>query len=1305
MDFVKIKEKKLKDGGIQLYPEFIVKRSTDLMTRGHGFYAIWDEEKGLWSTDEYDVQRLVDALLYEEKTYIGDRAGYISLMTMRDFTSRSWNRFKLYLSTLSDNYHSLDDNLTFSNQEVKKNDYVSKTLPYPLEEGSTDGWNELIGTLYNETEREKVEWAIGAIVSGDSKDIQKFMVLYGEAGGGKSTLLNIIQKLFAGYYIMFRADEITNGRNQFALDQFRGNPLVAIEHDGDLSRSRNVSMLNSVVSHEEMVINEKFKSSYTERPRAFLFMGTNKPVKIDEAKSGLIRRLIDVHTSGRLVSPKRYQELNAKIDFELGAIAYHCLQVYRKLGKHYYTGYRPLEMMYQTDYFFNFVEDLYYEFSEADYVTLTMAWDRYKDYCAASNVEFRVTKPQFRTELREYFTYFYDRWTTDSGDRIRSVYVDFRKDKFISTVSVKDDSVLSLVMDSTESIFDKEYADMPAQYAVNNTVPGKRWDDVDTKLRDLDTTKLHYVQVPSNHIVIDFDLKKDGEKSLHLNMEAANLWPATYAEFSKSGKGIHLHYIYDGDPSKLSLLYDEGIEIKKSVGNSSIRRMLTKCNSVPIAHISSGLPLREEKEKMINFKRVASEKGLRQIIKRNLNKEIHPATKPSIDFIKTILDDAYDSGLSYDVTQLRPSILNFALRSTNNSDYCVGVVANMKFQSMDKAVEPVEDKYDSEQLVFFDVEVMKNLFVVCWKYQGDKNQVVKMINPTPQDMEQLMRMKLIGFNNRRYDNHIIYARYLGYSLDELFEVSSRIINSSDNAYFREAYGLSYADVYDFSSKKQSLKMFEVELGLTHSELGLPWDEPVPANKIDVVVDYCANDVIALEAVFLDRKQDYVARQILADLSGLTINHTTKAHTARILFGKDQEPFKKFVYTDLSEEFPGYEFDDTKPMKEKSKYKGLYPSEGGYVYSEPGMYKDVALLDVASMHPSSILALNLFGPYTKRYKELLDARLAIKHHDYEKAKKMLGGLLKKYLDNPEDADALAYALKIHALNIVYGLTAAKFPNPFKDDRNVDNIVAKRGALFMIDLQLALQERGVKVCHIKTDSVKLVNPTPEDIEFVFKFGEKYQYTFEHEATYDRFCLVNNAVYVARYLEPDGKPHWTATGAEFIHPYVFKTLFSMEDIEFSDLCETKAVTASSAIYLDMNEDLPDVSEEEKEVYERTRSDVGTEHLRERKLNPKFKDLSDEELAERVARGHNYVFVGKVGSFCPIVKGKGGGILYRSKGGKYYAISGTKGYRWLESEKVKNLNLIKDIDVSYHAALVDSAAEHISEFGDLTWFRSYDN
>ena len=94
-------------------------------------------------------------------------------------------------------------------------------------------------------------------------------------------------------------------------------------------------------------------------------MGTNKPVKITDSHSGMIRRLIDVRPSGNKIGSRRYHQLIHQIDFpELGAIAHHCLQVYSGLGKNYYSGYRAKDMILQTNVFFNFVEDNYYTFKQ-----------------------------------------------------------------------------------------------------------------------------------------------------------------------------------------------------------------------------------------------------------------------------------------------------------------------------------------------------------------------------------------------------------------------------------------------------------------------------------------------------------------------------------------------------------------------------------------------------------------------------------------------------------------------------------------------------------------------------------------------------------------------------------------------------------------------------------------------------------------------------------------------------------------------------------------------------------------------------
>ena len=898
LDFLKIATRPGKGSAIEVYPKFIVKKSEDLMIRGGDFYAIWVEDRGLWSTDEMDVVHLIDRELdiYTEnykKMHPEDKVHACFMWDAESGSIDSWHKY--CQKRMRDSFNMLDEKLIFSNAETNKKDYASKRLTYPLEQGSYASFDKLISTLYSEEERHKIEWAIGAIVTGDSKSIQKFMVLYGAAGTGKSTILNIIQLLFEGYYSVFDAKSLGSAGSQFALEAFKNNPLVAIQHDGDLSKIEDNTRLNSLVSHELMTVNEKFKGTYENRFKCFLFMGTNRPVKITDAKSGLIRRLIDVTPSGDKLSPKEYKTTMKQVGFELGAIAYHCRDVYLS-NPGAYDDYMPVLMMGASNDFYNFVIESFSVFEQEDGTTLKAAWEMYKVYCEEAKVAFPLSKRNFKEELRNYFREYEDRYSLEDGTRVRSYYSGFRSDKFETERDVEkiEHKPKLIQFDAAESIFDKECATCFAQYATANETPTKKWENVSKTLKDLDTRKLHYVKVPENHIVIDFDIKdRDGNKSFEKNLEEASKWPPTYAELSKSGGGIHLHYIYTGDPTRLSRVYSDDIEVKVFTGNSSLRRRLSKCNDKPIATISSGLPLKGE-DKLVSFDAVKNERAIRTMIKRNLNKEYHGATKPSVDFIHKILADAYSSGMGYDVTDLRNAVIAFAANSTNQAEYCLKLVDDMKFKSEEPSAFEIND---DKTMIFYDVEVFPNLFIVCWKVAGEGRPIVKMINPKPSEIEELIRYRLIGFNNRKYDDHILYARLIGYTNQQIYDLSQRIISNDKTAFFSEAYNLSYTDIYDFSSKKQSLKKWEIELGLHHQELGLPWDKPVPEELWPKVAEYCTNDVAATEAVFYHLKGDWTARQILAELAGLPVSSSTNSLTTKIIFGNERNP--KLVYTDLA----------------------------------------------------------------------------------------------------------------------------------------------------------------------------------------------------------------------------------------------------------------------------------------------------------------------------------------------------------------------------------------------------------------------
>lgn len=1257
MDFVKATVQQGKKNEWRVTPSFRVGRMTDVMVRGGDFYAVWDPRKGLWSTEEYDLQELVDAeltKLYQEQQ--SKLSGDVNLSLMSSYNSQSWTIYRRWIKNLPDSFTQLDRKLVFADDEPRREDYASKRLPYSLKSGPTDSWDKLVSTLYDEDNRRKIEWAIGSIFEGDSKWIQKFFVFYGEGGSGKSTIINIIERLFEGYSASFKSQALASGNNRFALAPLASNPLVALEHDGNLSRIADNTVLNSLIAHEKMPIDEKFKSAYEMKFDCMVFMGTNSPIHITDTKSGLIRRLIDICPSGNRVPHGEYDQLVRDIYAHLGELATHCIEVYKHYGPHYYDAYKPLSMMYKTNFLYAFVEDNLDEFDGG--ISLRSAYARYQEYCEESNIN-RMPKNKFKDEFKAFFHIFKQQSRTDSGSKVNNFYQSIKLDLFnITELHAEPKKEYHLELDKSVSLLDDVLASCPAQLA-RDGIPASKWDSVDTVLSDIDTKEEHYVRPPVNHIVIDFDLKVDGEKSKERNLEAASKWPPTYAEYSKGGSGIHLHYIYEGDPTQLSAMYDDNIEVKVFSGKASLRRRLSLCNDIPVATISEGLPLKERK--VIDIQVMKNEDTLRDLIVRNLKKEIHPATRPSVDFIKKVLDDAYEQGMDYDLRVMKPTVIRFAANSTNQSEYCLKLIEQMHFcgkKNEEEFREIVQEKRKDPDgdIVFWDVEVFPNLFLVNWKVRGSK-KVARMINPTAEDLEPLLKFKLVGFNCRRYDNHIMYGRMLGYNNYELFQLSQRIINGEKDAMFAEAYNMSYADIYDFASKKQSLKKWEIELGLVHKELDYPWDEPVPEDKWIKVAEYCDNDVIATEAVFDARHEDWVAREILAKISGLPINASTNAHTTKIVFGNNRHPQSQFVYTDLRKEFPGYEYkqkvnDEGRILGMESTYKGFVTGEGGFVHAKPGIYYNVALLDVASMHPSSIENLNLFGDeYTKRYSEIKQARVAIKRGDQEKARTLLNGVLSQFLDEGVDNKALADSLKI-VINSVYGLTAAKFPNAFRDPRNVDNIVAKRGALFMVDLLEYVENEGFTVAHIKTDSIKIPEATPEIIQKVIDFGKKYGYEFEHEATYERMCLVNDAVYIAKYKDGD----WTATGAQFQHPVVFKQLFSHEELTFRDYCEAKSVT--SKMYIQRDD--PDHS--------------------------------------------HFSFIGRVGLFVPVKDEPGipGGALkrYNEKTQTYADVTGTKGYKWEDATLIEKANKPEWIDKTYARSLVDTAVATINKFGDFEEF-----
>jgi len=1368
----RIRQSNRKGGGELAEPIFRVVNTKDLMVKGGKFYALWNEKDGLWTTDFVKAISLIDEEIRKKADELG-----VAPALLQWTSNGMLDRFlKFCEKQMPDNFVPLNQKIIFLDTKTKKSDYASFKLPYALCDGPTDAWDELMDVLYS-TDREKIEWGIGAIVSGAFKKLHKFYALEGSPMSGKSTVLNILMDMFDGYTATFSAKALATATDQYALSSFSNFPLLAFDHDADLSRVESNGRINALVAHEPLAVNEKFKGIYSSRFYTVLFLATNEPVQMNNAKTGLGRRLIVARPTNELIPndpPEyRYDKLMEQVKFEYSAIAKKCMDFYISNPK-LFVNYRDVESFVSTNIFYDFFDSKQLDYVKRDdYIPLADLWADFKVYKEESGIDWNITKLTFRREAQEYFKEFKARARVD--DRyLRQVFHGFKVEMFSEKIGAF--TSRNEINDNKETASDwldlEEWTefgsnkfndickDCPAQLAFvtedGNEIPFMKWDKCNSVLADgLDVTKTHFVKVPIEHIVIDFDIRgADGEKSLDANLKAASKFPKTYAEVSKSGKGLHLHYIWKGgDPTKLSRVYDDNIEIKVFTGGSSLRRKLTKCNNLDISELSSGLPLKEEND-VISDVVLKNERHLRAVVLKGLRKEVWPNTAPSVDLIVKAFDDAYTSGLDYDLSDMRSDIIAFAGSSSHQAMRCLKAVKDIHWKGKKQEEEltsgilmhePDEvvglgsdgkiefrtaDGFDLDKLkerekgfIFFDVEVFPNLFVVVWKKRGSENKCVTWINPTPEQIRELCRNDLIGFNNRRYDNHILWGRMQGLSERGLYDLSQRIIGaekgSKNSPMYHEAYKLAFTDIYDFASavNKKSLKKFEVEMGINHVELGLPWDEPVDESLWQKVADYCCNDVISTEAVFDYIYSDYMARVILADIAGGNIYDTTNSLSGKLMFGLNRNPQGKFNYrnladpvTYLSQDVSEFFKEHVPMMVEKpfvrdgkesilpfyegyeyklgvSTYRDVEVGEGGYVDSIPGIWWNVALLDATSLHPSTMIAECLFGPeYTTILHELLMARVYIKHKEYDKLSCVLGGRLARYVELIKTGVVrgkdLSNALKT-VINSIYGLTSAKFPNLFKDPRNIDNIVAKRGALTMVDLKKAIEEQGYKVVHVKTDSVKIANADPKIVKFVQDFGKKYGYNFEFEAVYERMALVNKAIYICRFASPefceknygfvpeenaDDGLKWAATGAQFAEPYVFKTLFSHEKIEFKDFIQTKSV--QTRMEIDCNE-----------------------------------GLGEGE--------HNYRFVGKEGAFVPVVDGVGGGELFRvgmkavkgvdgdvENALSYDSVNGTKGFKWLESDVAASSGGIDIIDKRYYTQLVDSAVSTISEFGDFEEF-----
>ena len=640
---------------VTIEPRFIYGNSKDLAVKGGKFFAFWDGE--VWNPDFERLANIIDQSVkarYEETKQAMPENTY-EMLLMEYFDSGIRAKLIDYCKLYQNSDITFNEKILFLDDPIRREDFATTRLSYNPQPGATDNFDELFGVLYDEEELKKIMWFVGALLSGDMNKIEKFLFLYGGKGTGKGTIIKVIKMMLENYYDSISLKNLT-GASDFSTSEVQEIPCL-IDEDCDISTITNDTNLLKLTSHEPIIVNQKYQSPYQNTFKGLLIAASNERFKVKHVDSGITRRAVVAEPTRKLVGRHDYDRLMNGVKFEISAIAQKCIDVYLEMGHSYYDNYVDINTIEETDHVYAFVDT--YREQLGDPVTLTSAAAMYKEYLEDIGFGTDGYKRKIKKALTRYYEKFLKRTRID-GIEYRNVYRGFKDYLFKSEEGYEyEDTEGWIKWDGNNSILDINYLDQPAQYANQFGTPNIPWDDCTTKLKDLETDKLHFVITEPNHIVIDFDLKgPDGEKSLELNVREANKFPKTYAEVSKSGQGVHLHYIYDGDVSRLSSLYEYNIEIKTFPGKSSLRRLLTHCNKEQIAIISTGLPLKEESNVYESVQDIVwTERKVRTAIEKNMRREYHPNTKPSIDFIKKILDDAVAADLKFDVSDMKQDVI------------------------------------------------------------------------------------------------------------------------------------------------------------------------------------------------------------------------------------------------------------------------------------------------------------------------------------------------------------------------------------------------------------------------------------------------------------------------------------------------------------------------------------------------------------------------------------------------------------------------------------------------------------------------
>ena len=247
---------------------------------------------------------------------------------------------------------------------------------------------------------------IGYCLTKDTK-YEKALFLVGEAGTGKSTMLDAVE------YILGEENCSSIRMDMLADSKFTGNLLdkyVNIDNEIPQNISNYEDALKKIISGQKITINTKFIPTYDAKPFCKLIFAANDIPRINDTSNAVFRRILLLDFNNVIHRDKVDVNLKYKLKNECPGIfnwAFEGLERLRRKGR-FSTSNDMVERIKQlrliNNSVFYFIEEEY-EITEKShhYVKIDDLYEHYTSFCHEVGAKGVFKKPIFGKEFKKVY--------------------------------------------------------------------------------------------------------------------------------------------------------------------------------------------------------------------------------------------------------------------------------------------------------------------------------------------------------------------------------------------------------------------------------------------------------------------------------------------------------------------------------------------------------------------------------------------------------------------------------------------------------------------------------------------------------------------------------------------------------------------------------------------------------------------------------------------------------------------------------------------------------------------------------------